>query len=345
MDYLGRFKNLKVETINFISPNPRRLLPKDEDDEETINRNNNFPIELIIPDDNRRSKKKNAMIIINGFNEPSRNAIKMYYSAKFGICQLLREHGISSVLLPIPFHYCRRPIKGAYQNDAYTPAHSIDKERIKFYLGYKQLVLDIRELALHLLGKGNLFEVPCTFDKIHLMGFSLGGLGALTSFILDQKHGENNITTSTMLFSGSSLIHVNPRGLAIEQSQVDALVDYYESGSYRNPEFSNIIGWNDEEKASRLNAFRYLVLNKKSEEKDIADVLAGLMKRVPIIIGQADRINPSGFAKTFVPPDAEHDLSHTEPGVGHFLWRDRKWMGGGAKNSIKWLMNIVEKFL
>jgi pimeloyl-ACP methyl ester carboxylesterase len=272
----------------------------------------------------------------NGYNQTN-ESLPMYYSDRFGICSLLKRRGYSSVLLPIPFHLWRNPEIGIF---ARPIGYRLNDDLSRFYLGYKQLLADIDLLSMQLLEH----KIPLPFDvrRIHLLGYSLGGLGTLSAFILDRKRPERLYSSCTVLFSGASLKYVEARGTGVTRAELKALREHFTApgNAFLNDAKGQLTKL-EELRSGRLRAFNYFVLGKKNTV--IRNHLLEHIKKVPVIIGQDDPIMPFAGVMRFIPSAARHRLIDTVPGVGHFLWRDKNWIRGGARRALFKLAHILDK--
>lgn len=341
MKYLRRFKSLNAYTVNFHSPDPRHTRDRRENP-KILAPNNDFDLPFIIPNTIDKIPNGDVIIIVNGYNQP-KESLRMYFEKRIGICRLLQRRGYTSILLPIPFHLWRSPIEGIFSIPQYTIAHRINADMTRFYLGFKQLLLDIEGLAKALLGHTKpRIELPFDVKRIHLLGYSLGGLGTASAFIIDRFHKSNLFSSSTMLFSGANLKCVEPRGTGITKAELTALGEYYTTGNNSFlKDFQGHISASNEKKSRRLGTFKYFVFGQYN--KSIRELLKNEVKRMPVIIGQDDLVMPYREVIKFIPSASRKLLIDTIPGVGHFLWRDKEWQKRGARNSINKLADTLDR--
>jgi pimeloyl-ACP methyl ester carboxylesterase len=335
---LEQYPGLNFKIANFCSSDPR--IPRREDESTDILKvNNQFSLPFVIPNPaDRRDKRANGdvIIVVNGYNQFD-GSLPMYFSDGFGICTLLKRRGYTSVLLPIPFHLWRTPEVGIFTEPM---GPRINNDQMRFYLGYRQLLADIDALSSKVIDH----EIVLPFDvkRIHLLGYSLGGLGTLAAFTLDRRRANPLFSSCTVLFSGASLKNVDARGTGVTKAEIAALRKFFSApGGEFLRDAKGQLQKIEEQRSGRLSAFKYFVLGQSN--RAIRDILVRNIKRIPVIIGQDDPVMPFAGVMKFIPSAARHRLVDTVPGVGHFLWREKNWKNGGARRSLFKLAFILDK--
>jgi len=237
--FISGFNSKEYVTLSLRSGRFRDPIKERGEDKSTIEANNIFDLYFKIPNGYSKTSEQHLLIIINGFDEkPIMQSLywSKQYSLKTNISTIFdkvasdsnKRCKLASVLLPIPFHHWRRPVKGDYQE--WTSSTMILYDSIRLYLGFNQLIYDIDELL-------NQFENPIhdRYDtyfsknvKIHLLGYSLGGLAALSYFLRDSyKKDVNKVCSCHLLASGVDLRHINCRSALVPINVIMKMRHYY----------------------------------------------------------------------------------------------------------------------
>jgi predicted esterase len=147
-------------------------------------RNRTFHLRFYIPKAALISKEEkihNVVIMFNGLDEIDR------FDLYDVLGQHLAEQGIAAVLLPTPHHLNRHTPVGLSPK---PPHEELFKHPILIYYNYKQSMLEsellIRKLRHQQVDNDDLNFYESLFDpglRISILGFSLGGLRALASFV------------------------------------------------------------------------------------------------------------------------------------------------------------------
>jgi hypothetical protein len=347
--YMTKYLGPRLKHVEFETAAPRQPMPHRQETRELIEPNNFFPIYFQTHDDT--STVDDATIVVNGFNEPGKikpeDWIEVYYNEEFGLCPLFAKHGRPAVLLPISFHYWRMPQTPLFAS--LTPEHVVSMDPIRFYLGYRQLLLDLEKLARGLLGREMIEGLTIRASRVHLVGFSLGGLGTLSAMLIQQLRNTNTFATCSLLFSGANLLHLRPEAAGIDPDLVYKIREHFRSPD-RTRDGSLYFSWQDEEASNRLSAFERIVLGPGSVKEKrsllrpdpVSDALGKLLPFVPVILGQMDLVNPPDAARkvlsSFLPEPKGDLLSHTVAGSGHYLFRDETWKSGGARDAVDYIV-------
>lgn len=341
--------------VRFKSFRPRKPHPSLKETDASVRVNNEFDIKFhLTPRVEQGLKEEHVVVMVNGFAEPSD---ALYTDGPFGLPRLLRERGIASVHLPIPFHFNRlqrtpyyeriakqmspsvaaalkeiwdktrepiaafldgprgpdmkeawnnihahiadllnnpqgpaleeawnkinRPISrflkgsgGAALDEAWNkvrehiaellrragntawdesghkiPAFIVWTQKERFYLGYRQLISDLRYLASAIQDSDNeRHPAHCPlyrqwFSKstqVHLLGYSIGGLGCLAALLKSRMqeaelqnlhhepaYHEPKFGRCILLCSGATFIDLDPSSLGFPPKKWDALREYY----------------------------------------------------------------------------------------------------------------------
>lgn len=210
------------------------------EDAKTIKANNEFRLYFKIPNSFTQSSDRHLVLLINGYDEiPVMQSL--YWSEDSSIIewlpnlasQMLQSSGadtkVAVGLVPIPFHHWRRPVVGDYRD--WTSSKMILFDPLRLYLGFNQLMYDLDELLLQLST-----PVHDRYDtyfsgstKVHLLGYSLGGLAALSYFLKDGALGANKITSCHLLASGVDLRHIDFVAARVPINVTVKIRNYYSS--------------------------------------------------------------------------------------------------------------------
>jgi hypothetical protein len=208
-----------VTEFRFISPCPRTPMLPGLEDSCVVAPNNEFPLYVYKPPHFDSAQYKHVILMVNGFDEPHSD-LKLYYNDSCSFSRILNpdpatlssedkpffsKTAFAFILVPIPFHYWRLPCAEA------QPEHSVGelmkRHPQRLYLGFRQLMYDMLMLIDVLAGIRRMpsftSSVFAEDDEVafHVMGYSLGGLGALALFLCDRLLGRRVLHTCTLIAS------------------------------------------------------------------------------------------------------------------------------------------------
>lgn len=285
----------QIISIPFKSSHPRNERKKGED----ISVNQSFDLKFFMP----KTKVTELVIILNGFIETDRTPYDEDISPS------LASYGVASVLLPLPFHLDRQP-HGSLTANTYA---LLDKDL--FFADFLQTLKDVRDVAKLVKSEYNAngaakIEKDC---KIHLLGYSLGGLFALSSLLNDtQNEIEKLFDSCLLLCAGANFqTYENPVGftefewgeLKLHYMNLRHKVKYPDAGS-------NDIIFN------RV----FIGLDKPA----LNETLLLLSHRILLVIGAVDDINAPNSIIDLEPEESGLAIVQI-PGLGHALkgvrWR------------------------
>jgi len=174
---------------------------------------NNSIFKLPIWKANQKKSCNEVLIMINGFLEgveSDQNKLDRHLERYEAIAKkILKEKNITSVMLPLPFHFNRsRDIKGENQ---FAPISRLTKSgTYLYYGGFTQVVSDVKKLINDIENNPSKFGLTVTDNiKFHLLGYSLGGVAAIGSAI----HLERKLESLTILLSAWNLSEINPEAI------------------------------------------------------------------------------------------------------------------------------------
>ncbi|MBU0894824.1 MAG: GNAT family N-acetyltransferase [Nanoarchaeota archaeon] len=291
----NRFNLKELKQIRFISEHKRYPLIKEKtklvkgETEKVISRNNDFDILFYPRNINSGTEFEHIIIFINGFDEKSLELF-YYYNKSKSLSKLLEDGynqnysdlnatypKLACVLMPIPFHHWRRPIKFPYNN--LNSSQMIFDNAIRLYLGFEQMLCDIQSLC-KIIKAGTKRYLPYANPdaKIHLLGYSLGGLATLSSYLLDKITKNNHIETCTLLASGVDLSHIDLSHVKLELGDDDDENDISELFK----QFWEIHKWIDPllEPAKKLNHLKSAKKSIKEKKKNRFFIVAEIDGKV-----------------------------------------------------------------
>ena len=183
----------------------------------TPERNRIFHLRFYIPKAALISKDeriRDVVIMFNGLDEIDR------FDLYDVLGQQLAEQGIAAVLLPTPHHLNRHtPVPGLSRR---LPHDELFKHPMLIYYNYKQSMLESELLIQKLRHEGiddqDFDFYQSLFDpglRISILGFSLGGLRALASFVQEPS----KYHTCIVFNSGVELSLLNTEVLNIKKKQ------------------------------------------------------------------------------------------------------------------------------
>ncbi len=258
----------------------------------------------------------NCIIMMNGLDE------LQYFTMYDELGQHFAKRGIASVLIPTPYHLNRHDLK----KNPRRPHEYLFEKPLLIYHNTKQTMKDITDLVTKFRGGDNPkteeeiidsdfynHNFDCRKIKLSLLGYSLGGLRAL-SCLFDKP---NDFSCCFLLNSGFRLSDLIPEKLKIDKKVWnDFLVNLekelispkninIQTDPYYNKVFSPIF----------LGHFQY----------GIEEELKNLSKRVLLIVGGGDEI--------VAPLHSRREYAFTReltifqiPGVKHLLSLDKSWI-------------------
>jgi predicted esterase len=171
--------------------------------------NKSFDLKLWGPNKNSDTRTAEITIIINGFMEgvslngstPSR---KLYES----IASELNKNNISAIHYPLPFHFERS-----------KESNPIDRLKLNgnflYYGGFSLVIEDLEKLVQDIIDNHNKYGLNEN-PKIHLLGYSLGGIAAVgVASELARRNSDFRFSSLSILLSALNLNNVNPDNISL----------------------------------------------------------------------------------------------------------------------------------
>lgn len=275
--------------------------------------------------DDKCSKVSKLFIFLNGLDELD------YFTLYDQLGQGLAKYNYASVLLPLPDHLNRN--KKYRVNDPKViekPSDLFINERDKIYSGYLQLLEELEILLKHLRhgcyksGK----NYSCGFYRhlfnkdlsISILGYSLGGLGALSSYLLYRKQ----FNTCILLNSGAKLDDID-------------VSEFIQINNWKNMVAGIQRDWDinfDTNDKARL--FDKIFLGNKTSL--LKSELKEISRNLCFILGGSDSVTKYKSIQD-IEPDAHGLATLKIPGINHFLSIDLQW-----NKWFKLVVNTIAQF-
>lgn len=345
IDDFQEFRDGRFDVWRFNSP--VKLPPPDHQSFLAAERNNDFPVVIYGP---RKATKpiSNILIVVCGFNEPS-FAAKLYFNEDYGMGTIASSlmDDLLIVFLPLPFHYWRMPRNSPFAEN--SPATLVYEKPLRLYLAYRQLMGELGELADHLRKSATFLDWEINaLLSIHMLGFSLGGLGVIAALLSSSMRHQRRFQSCTLLFSGGFLGSFDYRLTGLDSNAVQRINNYFYSGEYQN-DLIEVIGSIDDDELRLYHIFENRVLGPPREgnkstvlHKSFESKLVEIDDRVLFITGSEDDIcKPIEVMQSFPPSAGIHNL--VVKGVGHQAWRSLVWKEGGAKRAAREMVDHMKR--
>ncbi len=333
------------EKRRFLSPDPRGRKDEWFISSEAAAKNNEFDIRFTFPI--VEGKQSDIVIILNGFGEYD---WRVYTRDREGICSdFAANQGIATVLLPMPFHF-NRFSRVDYRKHPDWPRDLVGMiarkpARSRFWAGFTQALSDIDKLVRLIRTQSEEFY-SMHFDentRVHLMGYSLGGLGALSYQLNAAKVQGNACDSVILLSSGCSLRTLVPDEFKqVSDAEWDAFRNHFISGSFLREV-------KVQEDSISYRVFRIVVVGGKDEL--LHQLLIEQTNDIMVILGGEDmtnqyqwviperRVDATGIDRS--KPVRTIPLFHTViiPGMKHSLLHE-SW-----KRNQRFAIDYIAKFI
>jgi hypothetical protein len=259
----------------------------------------------------KTERVRQIVIMFNGLNELD------HFDLYDFLGEYLAERGIAAVLLPTPYHLNRRAGRDS-KTPRLRPHVQLFKKPMLMYYNYKQSMHETALLIRKLKGKArdenDLAFYESLFDpdlQVSILGFSLGGLRALASLILQP----DDYYACIVFNSGGSLDRVNTKRININNRAWVRFVKDLHTASKKPPEGAGL------EDSEIWRAFEQVYLG--SHSFPLKNSLRDHCDQLLFILSGAD---------STVPPDVSqlevegHGLNvFRVGGVDHIPTLDPKW--------------------
>jgi len=259
----------------------------------------------------RQPEIREIMIMFNGLNEIER----------FDLYDVLGQHfaeqGIAAVLLPTPFHLNRFPLQKDNHARHPLPHKMMFRNPMLLFHNYKQSMMD-SDLLIKKLCNTDPDDKDFQFyrslftpnPRISILGFSLGGLRALSSFL----HAPEKYHTCIIFNSGVQLRLLDTSFLKIEKEEWEEFNGKLEDQEEKNlSELGKDPYWQHFSQVYLGNAHTNYIKN-----------LAKFSPRLLFILSGGDQIVHPDHLKNI--EKEGHGLTSLKiAGVGHIPTTDPKW--------------------
>ncbi len=310
-----RSEDMSIDHLDDIHVRIIKLFPLcSESREPEITSYKRFHLRFYIPVNVYQDKFKKldkCFILFNGLDEIDH--LTLYDQIGKGLCR----HGYAAVLLPLPDHLNRNMV---YRHNDLSkrkrPSTSFLEEPEKIYEAYWQINSEVKVLITHLVGKCKAKrkkDCCAFFDQyfapklsISLLGYSIGGLVALSNFLI-QKFTFNSCI---LLNSGAKLedIDVSEFQVAHKWKQTVKALNKAQSGRHNVTRGDNLFDM-------VFLGNRLSLLKDELQEKS---------KRILFVLGGADSVTKYKSIREIEP--SKHGLATLQlPGIHHFLSIDTYW--------------------
>ena len=269
----------KIQSMRFISPLPRPADSIEQEDVVAVSMNNEFEIQFHAPVMDG-APLDHVAIVVNGFGQLSDLP---YNDPQSGICSRLAQRNIASVLFPLPFHMNRWPKDlGEYRHQR-NPTFLVFNDKKRFYQGYIQYLADLEGLIQLLTAGGDEFPIRLAPNaKIHLIGYSMGGLAILAYRLFARAQGTSTTGCNILLASGCSMRTLVPSDIGVSADKWMPFREHYMRVFHTtlSP---------DDAADFKHRIFRKIFLGKQDDDLD--GHLESMTSNTFIIIGSEDEVN------------------------------------------------------
>ena len=311
---LDRFKDIIIDYIDENHVRIMKLFPFcKEKKPPTQSSYKRFHLRFYIPKsiyNDKFHKIRKCFIYLNGLDEIR------YFTLYDQLGKALCNFGYASILIPLPNHLNRNlGFRVGDLKRLETPSESFLTEPEKIYLAYKQFIKEIDILYSHICNKK--CHKPksecCAFYKyffddnvrVSIIGYSLGGLGALSYYLL-RKH---KINSCILLNSGAQLDDIDVSDFIPIDKWQQMIIKLHKEKFLMKNDLS-------EQLFDRLFLGNSLTLLKNDLKEESRKIL--------FILGGSDSVTRrQGISK--IEPE-NYGLSILQlPGIHHFLSIDLHW--------------------
>ena len=315
-DYLiERSRDIIFDHIDDFHVRIKKLFPKCHSSKElSMESYKRFHMRVYLPlaiFQDKHKQVENCFIMFNGLDELG--FYTLYDQLGKGLCK--NNYGV--ILLPLPDHLNRNMMYRKNDvNAKQMPSSSFINEPNKIYDAFIQQINEVSILIDHILGKCeyNAFKDCCSFfnhffsptTKISLLGFSLGGLAALSNFLIQNY----DFNSCILLNSGAKLDD-------IDVSEFQSLEEWQKTVDHLREALSSMPKTNESQKYFDMVFLgnNLSILRKELKEKS---------RKLLFILGGADTVaNYSSI--TEIEPKGHGLATLKLPGIHHFLSIDTHW--------------------
>ena len=331
-----------------------------DSDAETIKRfnrttNATFHLTFYLPKSIALHKTKRinrCVIMINGLNETGHFTLYDQLGANFA------KRGIASILLPTPHHLNRFISKKKRP----SPLETLFLDPVSIYYNAKQSFSEIHELKNRIRGLSS-STIDADFytsifsgldTRISLLGFSLGGLRAVSQFIAAPKDFDGCI----LINSGFKLADINLEEMSVRRKCYEKIMgkEKRESMALKLPVSEDV--WSEYIiKLGQELAEKDYICEQEYYKKTFVPIYIGdplrekllkknleLLSRILLIVAANDNVVPDQGASNMFSKATMFRI----PGVSHFLPIDPLWINWVDLTTdlmIQFLDNIGKDYL
>ncbi|MFO0414397.1 MAG: hypothetical protein ACK50E_02000, partial [Bacteroidota bacterium] len=183
---------------------------------DAFSKNSNFKLPIWKSNDNNKARE--ILIMINGFLEgvdgDQKHREKLINIRYGAIANKLLEKKISSVLLPLPFHFNRS--FDVIQEGEFAPLSRLTESgTYLYYGGFTQIVSDVQKLMQDIENNRSKFGLleDTTDIKFHLLGYSIGGVAAIGAALNIKAEQTPKLESLSVLLSAWNLAEIQPNAI------------------------------------------------------------------------------------------------------------------------------------
>ena len=292
------------------------------------NINSEFHVRCYMPREvmlQRNSKVKQCIVMLNGLDELTHVTLYDQLGLHFA------RRGIASILLPTPHHLNRHSDNDLKKPSEYVADTEDPHNPLLLYHNTVQCINDVKSITNKIMQKekDKTDEMDNSFyehyfageaTKVSLLGYSLGGLRALSCLLLEPKV----YNCCFLLNSGFKLEDLMLERIDIKKKDWDDIVIQLKR-LVQNP--SNHSEVKKVQKQPFFNDY-FNPLFLGDERGNLKDQIVELAKRVLLIVGGNDEIVKPDFMKLLPAGNVVKTESTVFqiPGVTHLLSLDEEWV-------------------
>lgn len=278
-----------------------------------------------------KKQVKKVVLMINGLNED-------YYTLYDQIGKLLCQRGMAAVLVPMPEHLNRRKEfrDGKERDPGYQKKifANLMREPSDLYKFYKQFAREIDELCdfiIHAHDGTKNEKIPDIYRRIFdakvrisILGFSMGGLAALSFFLANRKANKIELSSCFLLNSGIRLGDIKLPKDMVEREDWDKLI--------------LAISKNYKENVNDLYSGPFGMIYLGNRPDELKEDIRPYLNKILFMFSGADSVIPMRSIGSLA--DDAHGLSiFSMPSLSHFLAIDKGW-----NHWLSFIVNLIAEF-
>lgn len=262
---------------------------------DNIRDNNEFDVTFFLTSSGER-KEEHLLLIVNGFDQMDlahyhKDDQRENSKKVVGLCRDFVDRGIASVLIPIPNHMNRWPKTVPYPFPKPKPSSLVAAYPDRFYEGFLQELADLEKMADLILDPASrdreTFEDGTTFalhfdgnTRVHLVGYSIGGLATLSTFLKSDLEKKPRYNSCTLLSSGANFQSLHPQEIiGIDEATWKRIKYHFLGLTYKQKATAGI----------ENDIFEMVLLGE--DKSRFYDCVSELSNRILIVVGALDDVS------------------------------------------------------